>query len=284
MVLYVVSITSWIVLIFTWRRLTYLISRRKWKGEIKRFHERDWEIQWRGKCLQFAVPSFKTAFFEVRSLNIFERAWRRLARKKKDADPNKAPREEFQFAFHYETEGGNVEQLLVKDQRILESFRQLNERSRFSIVSSSEELRGTLTLRKQPPRFDFDGPEFKEIIDVLGKLIETQAAIPLPELAGKEIVAWHRVGVLPLSVAAGGAVLGLGWLFMFAGSGMNLNFRIAGGSALFLTGLGVLLSAWKVPPHQFVRVASRYLLLFSWAAFFWVASTLTTFVALFKGQ
>lgn len=272
MITTVLCFISAVVFVMYWRWKTNQSVARLWKGETERYFERDWEIKFEKNRVFFAVPSFKTAFWEVRSPGRFGKLFLKMPW-------NGIIEKEFIF----DTEDPSLDKIFSADARFIETFRKLNEISEFAIVSNSKELFGQLVFGKDVA-LTAESPEFRDAMALLGQMIDGQFTIPLTELTGAKFGWWRRLRALPVAMLWASLIVVLGVLIshlVTEASGSIGGGRFAIGAAIFATGFAILATAWSAPAHTFVRLAGRYVFIFSWAAFLWIASTVSAIRELF---
>lgn len=259
---------SVLVLIFGFRALIRHRARRHWKGETQRHFERDWEVRFRKNSFYFAVPSFKTSYFEVSTPSLWTR-WRL-----------KLSRTPLAREFHFISEMPALGDQFLKDPRFVETFRELQKDFHFILVSSGEELRGVLCHRNRKTKLESESPELQKALDLLGRVIDAQFTIYLTEMSPRHLKWWHRLRALPVAMAAAGVtayvlVLLLG-AWMDQESVIEAPKKVVTGLTFLSTGLALMAAAWSAPAHTFSRLAARLILLYSWAAYVWLTSFLTT--------
>lgn len=270
-----------LILAVLWVLLNRGTSGRRWKGDSRRLFEREWEVKLEKKTLLFSVPSFKSAYFDLRPANLWSKFQARALQALKIDQPTP-------LEIHFQTwiEDPELAKILSGRMNVLDALVTLREMGRFRLISTGAELHGELHLKGTIGEDFLESPEFQKFSEAIAQLLEAQFDLPLNEMKPREIRGWRLSTSLPAAMlGAGVVVLLLRPSFVTADLLLEPRaFKVWLGLSLFATGLGLLWSSIRVPPHYFVRTALAYGLLFSWSAFFWLHGVFTSINRVFASQ
>lgn len=248
--------------------------RRAWRGSETRLFEREWDLRIHRDRFYFAIPSYKTAYYEIRPGSPFTRLRRFLSA----FFPSPIERE-----FEFRTEDPRLAEYLSSHDDIIISLQEIRELGSFHILSTGQELHGWFKFKKTKMPKDLGSAllenEIQKLLSGLEKLLEVQFDLPLNEMSPLEIQGWRRSSALPFVMLTAGFLISLLQFVFFTGdeSFQSGIFKMAFGLSIFSTGLGLLWGAFRAPPHDFSRMALSYLLVFSWSAFLWTHGIFVSF-------
>lgn len=276
-----VAIIALLLFIVVWVLLSRGTYRRRWQGENRRLFEREWEVKLDKQTLYFAVPSFKSAYFDLRPASPFSKLQTKFLTILKIDKPTP-----LETHFHTLFEDPQLAQLLSDRLPVLDALVTLREIGQFRLISTGNELHGYIKMKDKVGDEFLDSPELQKTCEGLGQLIESQFDLPLNEMKPREIQGWRRSAALPIAMVAAGLFLLILRPF-FVTSDLMLEpraFKVWLGLSIFATGLGLLWSSMRVPPHYFARTALAYGLLFSWSAFFGMHGVFTSVNQMFAAN
>lgn len=248
--------------------------RREWRGTETRLFEREWDLRIHRGRLYFAVPSYKTAYYEVRPGSVLTRL-RRLM-----------PfffRSHLEREFQFQTEDPKLAGFLSSREDIVSSLREMRSYGDFHLISTGQELHGSFKLKKTKlsPELEsaLNEADIQTLLTGLEKLLEVQFDLPLNEMSVAEIQGWRRSSTLPFAMLVAGLIVSL-LQFGLLPAGNEFTpgmLKMGFGLSIFATGLGLLWGAFRSPPHDFSRMALSYLLVFSWSVFLWMHGVFVSF-------
>lgn len=255
---------SFIAFVFAWYFLTRGHFQRAWKGESRRFLEREWEVLHQKGRVHFSVPSFKSAYFDLET----RPRWRAFFVPLIHRIPKLTPTAiEKQFSILSE-DPALILGLSQKDQ-VLESFQAMQAKGPIQLTSNGRELFGSVVIPVAKEGEIWDSEEFKEFLTQINPLLETQFELPLSEMKPRDLKGWRWALSLPWALALA-AALYLVLTTLLPQSQILLEPRggkIWLGLSLFMTGLGLLWVSLRAPPQYFARMALAYLGLVSWSGY-----------------
>lgn len=247
--------------------------RRQWTGQTQRLFEREWELKSEKQRLYFSIPSFKSAYFEIRTTHFLSRLKIKILNLLR---LNSQTVLETQFETWIEE--SHLALILNERTEVLKGLTTLDEIGKFRLISTGHELHGILDFKTKMEGPLFDSVEFQKATQALAPLLEAQFDLPLKEMTANQIRGWRRSASLPLAMlGAGLLILLMRPLFVTADIVFEPRaLKVWMGLSLLVTGLGLLWSSVRVPPHYFARTALAYALLFSWTSFFWFHGVFTS--------
>lgn len=260
-----------------WVYMTRGSYRRSWSGETRRLFEREWEFKTDKQRLYFSIPSYKTAYFDLRPANFWSQGMNRI----KSFAPTAIEKQ-----FYILAEDPRLMELFSEHTTVLEALTSLQELGHFRILSTGQELHGWIQFTTPMKEDVYSSADFTRLTGILSALLEFQFDLPLNEMKPSEIKGWRRSSTLPFAMLGAGLVL-LALRPLLVTSDLILEpkaFKVWLGLSLFVTGLGLLWSALRVPHQYFIRVALTYVLLFSWSSFFWLHGVFTSLNRMFASD
>lgn len=270
-----------LLLIGLWVLLARGAYRRRWTGESRRLFEREWDVKKDKQKVHFAVPSFKSAYFDIRPATPWSKLQTKILSLLKVDVPTP-----LETHFHALVEDPQLSRLFSDRMPVLDALVTLRELGDFRLISTGGELHGYLKPKTKLGEDFLESPEFQKATEAIGQLLDVQFDLPLNEMKPREIGGWRWSTTLPLAMlGAGLVVLLLRPLFVTGDLMLEPRaFKVWLGLSLFATGLGLLWSSMRVPPHYFLRTALAYAFFFSWSAFFWLHGVFTSVNRMFASQ
>lgn len=264
----VLTLVALLSLFTLWALATRGTLRRTWRGEETRHFEREWEIKGDKDRVYFSIPSFKSAYFEMRPANWLSRL---LAKSSLFAPTTIDKR------FRFLTEEPHLALVLSQKLAALDALMSLEAYADFQILSTGSELHGWFKFKGKAKEAPMERAEFQRALHALAPLLEVQFELPLNEMKPRELLGWRRSSALPLAMTGSALLV---WLLNELVLSPDLIFQPASskvwlGLSLFATGLGLFWGAVRVPPHYFLRTALGFILLFSWSSFLWIYGIFT---------
>lgn len=270
-----------LLLIGLWVLLARGAHRRRWTGEEKRLFEREWEIKRDKQRIYFSIPSFKSAYFDIRPATPWSKLQNKILSALKIDQPTP-----LELHFHTLVEDPELAKLFSDRVSVLNALVALQEQGKFRLISTGSELHGYLQPQTKMGDDFLESPEMQKATEALSHILEVQFDLPLNEMKPGDIRGWRWSTSLPLAMLGAGVVVLILRPFLVTGDLMlePRAFKVWLGLSLFATGLGLLWSSLRVPPHYFTRTALAYAIFFSWSAFFWLHGVFTSVNRMFASQ
>lgn len=270
-----------LLLIGLWVLLAKGTGRRRWTGDEQRLFEREWEVKREKNLILFSIPSFKSAYFDLRPATPWSKLQTRILTLLKIDVPTPV-----EMHFDMLFEDPLLAKIFSDKMTVLEALGILRDQGDFRLISTGSELHGYLKPKAKLGDDYLESPEFQKATEALSQILEVQFELPLNEMKPQEIGGWRWSTSLPLAMLGAGLVVLILRPFLVTDDLMlePRAFKVWLGLSLFATGLGLLWSSVRVPPHYFTRTALAYALLFSWSAFFWLHGVFTSVNRMFAHQ